>query len=99
VTGARRRHELERQREARRRSARETQAAQARATARRDLQRRTRHRVEGAVLVSLAIVIAVAHLFEHSGSLVLMSQGLEDLLIGFPTAALLAIIGLVRLGT
>jgi di/tricarboxylate transporter len=51
------------------------------------------------VLVSLAIVIAVAHLFEHSGSLVLMSQGLEDLLIGFPTAALLAIIGLVRLGT
>jgi hypothetical protein len=48
-------------------------------------------------LFGLAVLIAASHVVEHGGYLRLLSPGLEDLLIGYPTAALLAIVGAVIL--
>ena len=96
---AKRRRELERQREKRRQLARETQAAQARAAAVKDRRQRTRHQIQAAALFALAAVIAVTHFFEHAGTIQIASQGLEDLLLGFPMAAVLALLGAIRLGT
>lgn len=95
----RRQRELERQRATRGRRAHETQRAQAEAAARTNLQRRRQHKIQGALLITLGAVIAVLHVFEHAGTVALMSQGLEDLLLGFPMAALLTLLGLIRLGT
>jgi len=43
--------------------------------------------------------VAVGHFFEHAEVLRLMSPKLEDLVIGWPTAALLALAGGVVYGT
>ena len=95
----RERHEQARVRDARQRRAKEAQRAEAEAAARRALQRTKRRRVEAAAWFTAAIVIAVLHVFEHGGGIRLMSQNLEDLLIGFPTAAIFVLIGFIRLGT
>ena len=55
--------------------------------------------MEAFILFGLAILVAVGHIFEHGGAIRLMSPGLQDLLIGYPTAGLLAIMGAIRLGT
>lgn len=47
----------------------------------------------GRVCLVLAPVIFITHVLEHVEVLRLMSPGLEDLLIGYPTAIVLAILG------
>jgi hypothetical protein len=48
-------------------------------------------------LFSLAVLVAVSHVVEHGGYLRLLSPGMEDLLIGYPTAGLLAVLGAIVL--
>lgn len=55
-------------------------------------------RFAGAVLIGAGAVIAVTHMLEHLDVLRLMSPGRQDLLIGYPTAGLLAIVGVVLVG-
>ena len=57
------------------------------------------HRIEAFILFGLAILVAVGHIFEHGGGIRLMSPGLQDLLIGYPTAGILAVMGAIRFGT
>ena len=80
-------------------AARETQRQQAQAAARRDYSLRRRRHTQAWALWIVAIVMAVAHLFEHAGAVRLMTPALEDLLIGWPMAGLLAIIGGILYGT
>ena len=96
---ARRRRELERQKEARQRRAHETQLSQAQAAARATIQEQHRHRMEAFIHFGLAILVAVGHVFEHGGAIRLMSPGLQDLLVGYPTAGILAVMGAIRFGT
>ncbi|NUP30390.1 MAG: hypothetical protein HOV66_18715 [Streptomycetaceae bacterium] len=51
------------------------------------------HRTFAIALFCLAVAIAVSHVLEHAGAFQLMSPGWQDLLLGYPTAGLLAIIG------
>ncbi len=95
----RRQRELGRQRDTRQRRAHATQQAQAHAAAKKAHQREGRHRIEAICLFVLAGIIAITHGFEHAGTIQLFNQGLEDLLLGFPMALLLTILGFVRLGT
>lgn len=89
----RRRHKAESAR------ARQAQEAQAEADARRRRYRsRRQRRIAAWTLFTLAIVIAVTHLLEHAGAFQVMSPGLQDLLIGYPAAAVLAVLGGVVLG-
>lgn len=55
------------------------------------------HTVIGVVLLLLAATLIPTHLAEHAGAIRLMPQNLEDVLIGFPTAAVLGIAGFVAL--
>ena len=41
----------------------------------------------------LAPVIFITHILEHVGVFRVMSPGLEDILIGYPTAFIVAILG------
>jgi hypothetical protein len=50
-------------------------------------------------MFAVAVVLAVSHFFEHYGALRLMSSGLEDLFIGWPMAAILALSGAIIYGT
>ena len=47
----------------------------------------------GRVCLLLAPVIFITHILEHVGVFRVMSPGLEDILIGYPTAFILAILG------
>jgi len=94
----------ERQRTARRRAeqateARKTQELQAQAEARRELSHQLRRHVLAWGLWAVATVVAVGHFFEHAEVLRLMSPKVEDLVIGWPTAALLALAGGIVYGT
>ena len=51
------------------------------------------------VMFAVAAVLAVSHVFEHFGTFQLMSPGLEDLLIGWPMAGMLAVSGAIIYGT
>lgn len=95
----RERQQLDRRKTAQRSGARETQAQQKVAAAQLDIARRHRRHVQAYVLYGIAIVIAVGHFFEHAHAFQLMSPGLEDLLIGWPMAAFLALVGAMRYGT
>ena len=53
------------------------------------------HLFVGAGLLTLAVAMTATHLLEHADMLRLMPQRWEDLLIGFPTAAMLGIAGFV----
>ena len=48
-------------------------------------------------LIGAGIVIGISHWFEHFGLIRIFSQGVEDLLLGYPMAALLTIFGLMLL--
>lgn len=77
------------------------QAAQAQAEAearRRRYRTRRRRRVAAWALFALAAVVAITHILEHAGAFQVMSPGLEDLLIGYPSAMLVAVAGGIVLG-
>ena len=96
--GRRERHEHRRRRRGRDERARATEAAPDRAAAlRAEFARRTRRRNTSIVLFAVAVVMAVAHFFEHMGVINLFSPALEDVLIGWPMAGLLAVVAAVRL--
>lgn len=90
---------LERRRAARDKDARETQRQQMVAELRRDFGRRRRRHIAAAIIWVVAALIAVSHFFEHAGTVQIMSPLLEDLLLGWPMAALLAVGGAVIYGT
>jgi hypothetical protein len=81
-------------------------AARARATqaAQREAEKRKltpaqygRRRVLGWVLVGLGVVVFVQHLVSHAGFFTLVSPGVDDIIAGYPLAALLGVIGAVVL--
>lgn len=81
----------------------EEQAVQERARVQREIARQLRswtpRRLVAWALVGLGLVVAVNHMLMHLGGLWLpMSQGQQDLLVGYPTAGLLAVTGFVILG-
>ena len=58
----------------------------------------TTRRVLSWSLFGLAVVVAAQHLLAHAGwKPIALSMGWQDLLIGYPTAAILAIVGLLAL--
>lgn len=61
-------------------------------------RRRRRRQVLATVLFGLAGLVLVSHLLEHVGVLRLMSPAAQDILVGYPTAGLLAIVGGIMLG-
>ena len=78
--------------------ARQTQRDQERAASRRLSPRGQRaRRTIGWVLVGLGAVIGVSHWLTHIGAWDFASQGIEDLVAGYPMAALLAIGGAIVL--
>lgn len=77
---------------------RSTQAAQRSAKIRQISPRAyRRRRAFGWSLVSLAIVVGVSHRLTHGGVWDFARQGIEDLVAGYPMAALLGIGGVVVL--
>lgn len=79
--------------------ARETQAAQAKAASVKKLSPGSylRRRILGWSLVVLGVLVLVTHLIEHLGFLSFASAGVEDLVAGYPMAALLIVGGVVIL--
>lgn len=58
----------------------------------------TRRRVLSWSLFGVALVVVAQHLLAHAGwRPISMPMGAQDLLIGYPTAAILAIVGLFAL--
>lgn len=55
------------------------------------------HVIIGLILLTLAAALVPTHLAEHAGVIRLMPRNWEDLLIGFPTAALLGLAGFIAL--
>lgn len=55
------------------------------------------HMYVGWALVALAATMTVTHLAEHAGAIQIMARNLEDLLIGFPMAAIVGMAGFVAL--
>lgn len=83
----------------RQRQAQLTQAEQRAAAAQRDINRQLRgwtpRRIAAWSLFGLAVVIGVVHVLAHSGlQPIPVTMGWQDILIGYPTAALLALAGL-----
>ncbi len=92
------RKDAARRRALRGRRAAMTQAEQENARIQRDIDRQlntwTWRRITSWTLFGLALVIVVQHVFAHAGWQPLpFSMGWQDLLVGYPTAGLLAIIG------
>ena len=78
--------------------ARETQAAQKQAEARKlSPAAYTRRRVLGWSVVALGVLIGVQHLMHHLGFFTLISPGWDDLVAGYPLAAILGIAGAILL--
>lgn len=61
-------------------------------------RRRLVLKAAGWALMAVGVIMALAHMVEHLGRLQLMSEGLQDLLIGYPMAGLLFVAGLVMIG-
>lgn len=101
--GRSRRHradvELRRKREKDEALARETQLSQEAAAFRAEWQRKKRMKVVAYVLFALAPIIVITHILEHVGVFQLFNPRLEDLLIGYPTALVLLVLGAIALGT
>ncbi len=78
--------------------ARRTQSTQKDAEKRRHAMRsyRTR-RVVGWSLVVVAVIVGVTHFLEHLGVFAFASPGVEDLVAGYPLAALLGVAGSIIL--
>jgi hypothetical protein len=60
-------------------------------------QQYARRRAFGWLLVALAVAIGVSHWVQHVGAIELLTPGLADLVIGYPTAAALAVAGAIVL--
>lgn len=95
-------HETERRRLSRSRRAALTQAEQERARVQRDIDRQlagwSKRRILSWSLFGLALLVVVQHLLAHSGWRPLpISMGWQDILVGYPTAGLLAVLGAVLL--
>ncbi len=95
----RERKQVERRRAAQEVGAKQTQQQQAIAAAQLEFAERRRRHLIAYALWTVAFVMAVAHGFEHLGTFKLMSQGLEDLLLGWPMAGALGIVGGIVYGT
>ncbi len=80
--------------------ARETQAAQTKAASVKKLTpgQYRRRRTLGWTLVVLAAIVFVTHLMEHLGFFAFASPGVEDLVAGYPLAAVLAVAAAIILG-
>lgn len=98
--GRRQRQQVERRRERRQAEARKTQEQQAEAAIRDDFSRRRRRHAIAYMLFILAGVIAFYHLFEHLDVVPAMtgSSGVDDIVVGWPMAGLLAITGAIKYG-
>lgn len=99
----RRRVTFKRQRRQQAEHSAEEQAAQQRAQVQREINRQLRSWTPGRIvawaLVGLGLVVGVNHMVMHLGGLWLpMSPGWQDLLVGYPTAGLLAVAGFIVLG-
>jgi hypothetical protein len=95
----RQRQRTERRRDALDAQARDAQRLQDLARARRDVrEKHVRHLIAYSLFV-VAAVIAVLHFFEHAGAVRVMSAQAEDLLMGWPIAASLALVGGIVYGT
>ncbi len=57
-----------------------------------------KRRTLGWALIGLGSVVFVQHLFSHMGFFVVFSGGTDDLLIGYPTAGLMALAGAFMVG-
>lgn len=78
--------------------ARTTQRSQERTASRQLSPRADRaRRTIGRVLVGLGVVVGVSHWLTHLGAWDFASQGIEDLVAGYPMALLLGIGGAVVL--
>ena len=89
---------LRRRQEKQEAEAKQAQAAQQAAAARRAWKVNKRRHVLAWVLMGLAPVIALTHMLEHVGVFNPFSAGLEDLTIGYPTAAVLFVTGAIVYG-
>jgi di/tricarboxylate transporter len=49
-------------------------------------------------LIGAAPVVFLSHLLEHTGVFQLMGTRLQDILVGYPTAVALLVVGVVLLG-
>ena len=82
----------------RERRARATQASQRNAAATRVSRSKLRRRRALAwTLIAFGTGIALQHLIHHLGAFTLISNGWDDLVAGYPLAALLGIIGAILL--
>jgi hypothetical protein len=68
------------------------------AVLRAHFQRRHRQKLLGGFLVAGAAVVFGSHMLEHTGVFQILSPGLQDLLIGYPTALLFLIVAVLLLG-
>ncbi len=95
----RERKAVARRRAGREHNAEETRRQQASATLRRGYAHKRRRHITAASMWAVAGVMAITHGIEHAGALRIMSPGLEDLLIGWPMAVVLALAGAFVYGT
>jgi hypothetical protein len=78
--------------------ARETRAAQREAEERKmTLGAYRRRRVLRWSLVTLGVIVGVQHFLSHLGFFSLISPGVDDIVAGYPLAALLGIAGVIVL--
>jgi hypothetical protein len=92
--------QIERRRSRREAEARQTQAQQARAAIQHDFSRQRRRHAIASMMLILAGVLAVYHLFEHLDVVPAMTgkAALDDFLAGWPTAGVLAVTGAIVYG-
>jgi hypothetical protein len=78
--------------------ARETRAAQRRAEeGKLTLPAYRRRRLIGWSLVTLGVIVGVQHFISHLGVFSLISPGVDDIVAGYPLAAVLGIAGTIVL--
>lgn len=76
--------------------ARQTQAAQRAAAAQADWHLSRRRQSIAWSLIGAGGVVGLSHLLQHIGLYELMSPGMSDIFIGYPTAFVLVIFGVMR---
>ncbi len=64
----------------------------------REVRRYNQRRIGGWILAVLGVAVFVTHIMEHSGTFSLMSPGMQDLFIGYPTGAVLLLAAVILLG-
>lgn len=62
------------------------------------VRKRRRRRVTAYSLFAAAGLVAASHLLEHLGVIRLMNPTAEDLLLGYPMAGVLLVVGAISLG-